>query len=50
MSLMVFERGLLYVVTKTEQMKERNDNVDWASDNADDLIAEENGSVWHNPW
>jgi hypothetical protein len=46
---MVLKWGFLHVVSKTEQMQERDDNINWVPNDADYLVAEENWSFRHDP-
>jgi len=37
------------MISDTEKMQERDDYINWVSDDAYHLVAEENWSFWHDP-
>ena len=46
---MVLEGRFLNVVAQAEQVQEGDDNVNWATDDADDLVTVEHGRERHDP-
>lgn len=50
MSFVILKRRLLHVVSLTEEVQERDNDVDWTADDANDLVAMEHWSKWLDPW